>query len=446
VVTLTYFPRLLAPTELESESQTCQTYIPYSLVNSSERISTIMGSMLARRGGNSTTVRVPAFRDQRTNLDQTPHIINGSIVGYGMPFGPSHCGLQVTIQAKNLQEARYLHDQLIPLGPILMALTAATPFFRGFLADVDCRWTRLNQAIDDRTPDEINAGRLHPRWAPNQFYLSKSTFQDETKESAAEGSDTERRLQQGEMDYLLSKHFATILDRAPVALTPSDLQNLESDDINLFDILHSCTYPHVDLKIPSDDGNLGWRLEFRPMEVQPSDFENAAFVIFVQLLARTILHLNLDLYMPIETVKENMDRAHTRDAVNREHFHFRHNIQARNVDTRDDYILMTLDEIMNGCKDLSFLGLVPFVRSYIHEIYVNEPEQHKVQLSKYLDLVSARANGTSLTPATWMRKFVTGHKDYQSDSVVSESVCYDLIKVIDRHSRQGVTVEQSSTL
>jgi glutamate--cysteine ligase catalytic subunit len=426
---MTYFPRLLAP-----KDQSC-TSLPHSLVTSNERIFTIMGSMLARRGGDPPTIQVPIFKDQNTNLDQTPHIDNGSIVGNGVPFGPSHCGLQVTMQAKDLEQARYLHDQLIPLGPILMALTAATPFFRGFLIDIDCRWTRLNQAVDDRTSDEIETARPHSRWAANEFYLSKQAQlqngDDEDPDQTQ--STTKRLLQEGGMDNLLAKHFATILDRAPVAVTPVDLQNLESEDVNLFDILHSCTYPHVDLKIPSNDGKLGWRIEFRPMEVQPTDFGNAAFVIFIQLLARTILHFGLDLCMPIEIVRENMERAHTRDAVQRERFHFRCSIQSRhtvNHATRNEYTMMNLDEIMNGGKDLSFPGLVPLVRSYINEIYIDEPEEYRARLLKYLDLISARADGRSPTPATWMRKFVTEHKDYQSDSLVSESICYDLIRAV----------------
>lgn len=40
----------------------------------------------------------------------------------------------------NVSEARWLYDQLTPITPILLALSAATPIFRGYLADVDSRW------------------------------------------------------------------------------------------------------------------------------------------------------------------------------------------------------------------------------------------------------------------------------------------------------------------
>ena len=55
-------------------------------------------------------------------------------------------------------------------------------------------------------------------------------------------------------------------------------------------------------KPPPHNSGMGWRVEFRPMEVQLTDFENAAYVIFVVLLTRAILSFNLNLYIPISKV------------------------------------------------------------------------------------------------------------------------------------------------
>lgn len=51
------------------------------------------------------------------------------------------------------------------------------------------------------------------------------------------------------------------------------------------------------------------------MEVQPTDAENAAFTVFVVLVTRVILAFDLNLYIPLSKVDENMRRAHARDAV-----------------------------------------------------------------------------------------------------------------------------------
>lgn len=71
-----------------------------------------------------------------------------------MAFGMGCCCLQITFQACNIDEARRLYDHLAPVAPIMLALTAAAPIFRGYLADVDCRWNVIAASVDDRTPEE----------------------------------------------------------------------------------------------------------------------------------------------------------------------------------------------------------------------------------------------------------------------------------------------------
>jgi Glutamate-cysteine ligase len=36
----------------------------------------------------------------------------------------------------------------------MLALSASCPIFRGYLADVDCRWNVIAASVDDRTPEE----------------------------------------------------------------------------------------------------------------------------------------------------------------------------------------------------------------------------------------------------------------------------------------------------
>ena len=52
--------------------------------------------------------------------------------------------------------------------------------------------------------------------------------------------------------------------------------------------------------------------------MQATDAENAAFVVFVVLVTRVILAFDLNLYIPLSKVDENMKRAHSRDAVHKQ--------------------------------------------------------------------------------------------------------------------------------
>jgi glutamate--cysteine ligase catalytic subunit len=107
-------------------------------------------------------------------------------------------------------------------------------------------------------------------------------------------------------------------------------------------------------KPPPPNSPIGWRVEFRSMEVQLTDFENAAFTVFLVLLTRAILSFNLNLYIPITKVRdprqpasagtvqkrrsyvcwrvggdqvdENLKTAHQRDAARTASFFFRDHI------------------------------------------------------------------------------------------------------------------------
>jgi glutamate--cysteine ligase catalytic subunit len=71
------------------------------------------------------------------------------------------------------------------------------------------------------------------------------------------------------------------------------------------------------------DPHIGWRTEFRSMELQLTDFENAAFTAFIVLLTRVILTFDLNLYIPLSRVDANMQRAHSRNAATKGKFFFR---------------------------------------------------------------------------------------------------------------------------
>ena len=43
----------------------------------------------------------------------------------------------------------------LAMTPLMMALSAAAPIYRGFLTDLDCRWTIISQSVDDRTKTEL---------------------------------------------------------------------------------------------------------------------------------------------------------------------------------------------------------------------------------------------------------------------------------------------------
>lgn len=448
-------------------------------------------------------INVPIFRDERTpwpfkdptvnyNLHNWPEdddvrtgaVKENHIYMDAMAFGMGSCCLQITFQAKNIVEGRRLYDQLSPLGPIMLALTAATPIYKGFLVDTDVRWNQISQAVDDRTPEELGEKvsslvmdfdpslTLQPlgnyRWrVPKSRYASNSTYISQDPRLRKEYMDPElvvdqglkQRLIDGGMDDLLATHFAHLFIRDPIVVFAEDLKALDLNKTDHFENLQSTNWQHMRFKPPPHDKDTGWRVEFRPMEIQITDFENAAFSIFLVLVTRAILSFDLNFYIPIPLTTENMETAHARDAVLNRKFHFRNDplphrhVRASNGiasgastpsvqhsrpptpvgSVEDEHSLKSINEIINGQPGGGFPGLIPLVESYLDGL--NADVETRCELARYLDLIRRRASGELWTAARWMREYVRSHPDYQLDSEVSEKICYDLIEAVEAVTR-----------
>lgn len=63
---------------------------------------------------------------------------------------------------------------LLPLTPILAALSASAPIYKGKLADIDMRWTVISQSVDCRTPEERDP--THKNYIPKSRYSSMNHY------------------------------------------------------------------------------------------------------------------------------------------------------------------------------------------------------------------------------------------------------------------------------
>ncbi|KAI8607509.1 glutamate-cysteine ligase-domain-containing protein, partial [Chytriomyces sp. MP71] len=190
-----------APTPLDGASKSL--FIPDEAINPHPRFRTLTANIRERRE-SKVSINVPIYKDINTPspfLEPLPPCMEGfceerksevrrESLSYNiymdcMCFGMGCCCLQVTFQACSVEEARKLYDQLAPLTPIMMALSAGAPIFRGYLADVDCRWNVISASVDDRTKEErgievVAIFRLFDRIASlklnDRFQIPKSRY------------------------------------------------------------------------------------------------------------------------------------------------------------------------------------------------------------------------------------------------------------------------------
>lgn len=490
-LTMTNFPRLgtpqcsdppapsYPPTGVIAESQ----YLPDTIINPHFRFATLTANIRERRGEN-VRIDVPLFKDTNTdpNIDQKlhqkavaafahdhsgehlngaspQHNGNGSGNGTGngtngvghngngcsggedakpynihmdaMGFGMGMCCLQCTFQCCNINEARFFYDQLAVMSPIMLALTAGTPIFKGLLADIDVRWDIISAAVDDRTKVERGEvpGAEKPiaksRYASISTYISPyPTLLPEYNDlDIRTDEDTYNTLTEAGMDAVLARHFAHLFIRDPLVIYSDKIELDDETHSDHFENIQSTNWQTVRFKPPPPGSPIGWRVEFRPMEVQFSDFENAAFVTFTVLLTRIISSFELNLYTPLSLVDKNMQTAHKRDAARQEKFYFRKNITGENNGS-GEYVLLTINEIMNGSAE--FKGIIPLMNVYLASAAIEQ--NTRTVISTYLSFISKRAAGELLTPASWIRQFVTNHPHYNQDSIITEEINYDLVQ------------------
>ncbi|PWN53196.1 GCS-domain-containing protein [Violaceomyces palustris] len=368
-ITLTSFPRLgvndapFTEPHFEPRGEASRSmFLPDQIINPHARFPTLAANIRKRRG-SKVAINVPIFKDERTpspfidpsvpwDRDLFPEdgeakagaALQDHIYMDAMGFGMGCCCLQVTFQACSVQEARTVYDQLTPVAPIMLALTAASPAYRGYLSDVDCRWNVISGAVDDRTPEERgekpldlaghtpSGGLDHAsRRVPKSRYDSVDSYLSLDPANRKEYNDNplpvneairERLMSEG-VDKVLADHLSHLFIRDPIVIFSEMIDQDDESSTDHFENIQSTNWQTMRFKPPPPGGAIGWRVEFRSMEVQITDFENAAFSVFIVLLTRAILSFGLNFYMPISKVDENMKRAQERDSVGRQKFHFR---------------------------------------------------------------------------------------------------------------------------
>jgi glutamate--cysteine ligase catalytic subunit len=453
-------------------------FIPDEAIFPHPRFPTLSANIRKRRGEKVHIAR-PKFIDKHTVIHHSSHGLPKSVeeadnlpyvYADAMAFGMGCCSLQTTFQAKDLGESRHLYDHLAALTPVMLALTAATPILRGWLMDEDCRWDIVSESVDDRTRAErgldhsdqadvrMAGGGVRrlakSRFGPMDCYMCNCKNGQNQESRVSEYNDIPLvydqehfdRLVRSGVDPVLAQHVAHLFARDPLVIFPERIDLDDRANSDHWESLQSTNWQTVRWKPPPSskgvmdtrsEQHIGWRVEFRSMEIQITDFENAAFVVFVVLLSRVILGLELNTYIPISKLDENMRTAHKRGAVLDEKFWFRSNLMPDEVEKNSCWgtntpdvpnphscELMSVHEILTG-KGNYFPGLVPLCRTYLDFIGCDSVTRSKVD--KYLDFICDRASGKLMTNAAWIREFVRTHPDYKFDSRVSQTIAYDLL-------------------
>eukprot|EP01022_Parablepharisma_sp_SALTPOND_P020409 TRINITY_DN371_c0_g1_i1.p2 TRINITY_DN371_c0_g1~~TRINITY_DN371_c0_g1_i1.p2 ORF type:complete len:665 (+),score=68.02 TRINITY_DN371_c0_g1_i1:8120-10114(+) len=418
-------------------------------INPHPRFPTLTRNIRERRG-NKVSIKIPLFIDEFTKIPSVPTEdcpYPGYIYMDSMQFGMGCCCLQLTFAARSINHARYLHDQLLALSPILSALSASSPIYRGHLADIDLRCTVISQGVDDRTEAERNfknPAYVHKsRYSHNSHYISRhESIMPHHNDSPVFQVDPElcKMLHAAGVDERLAYHIASLFVRDPLVVYEKAIELDDTKTTAHFENLQSTNWNSIRFKPPpSIESDIGWRVEFRPMDIQITEYENACLTAIVALLVKLLTEFNVNFIVPMSMCDENMERAHKRNAILEQKFYFRKNVvpcknYKGNMLKKTDFLKscdkepvqkeiveeMTIEEILGGKE--GYIGIFPLISELLEK---EEGDTEKIK--EYMEFLLGRAKGKYRTGAKYIRDFVRNHPEYKKDSMINERINYDLL-------------------
>lgn len=493
-LSLTVFPRMgrekftnLKHAWDHKNSASRSLFLPDEVINRHNRFPTLTVNIRTRRG-EKVAMNVPMYKDVKTAATDTsiyerdwfvPEDLEsaraskpGHIYMDAMGFGMGCSCLQLTFQAPDIDKARYLYDSMVNFAPIFLAATAASPVFKGFLADQDVRWNVIVGAVDDRTPYERSVEPVLPKYntgyggiAPEavssvqrinksrysvvDLYLGGNEFFDGkfNNTDVPINDKVYKRLLKNEkinLDENLARHFAHLFIRDPLVIFKESIEQDNETESEHFENLQSTNWQSLRFKVPSQDAtpnnksSPGWRIEFRPMEVQITDFENAAYSNLIYLLVESLLTFSekINAYIYMSEVWENMETAHHRDAFLKDKFYWKSDFS----DVSGKTELLSINEIFHNEKNGIFATFINPILAYKGNVIKSWTElqsssnKNLVRLYYYLKLISDRASGTLPSLASFFRSFILNHPAYDQTSSVSTKINYDLLHLSYRIS------------
>lgn len=122
-----------------------------------------------------------------------------------------------------MHHARFLYDMFIPFTPIMSALSASSPLYKGKLGDHDLRFEVIEQSVDCRTPQERDKSSEEylpkSRYSPVSHYISNHEyvrhFHNDTKRLPV-CLNAMQILTEAGVDERLAYHVASLFIRAPI--------------------------------------------------------------------------------------------------------------------------------------------------------------------------------------------------------------------------------------
>ena len=160
-------------------------------------------------------------------------------------------------------------------------------FHLRFLTNYDNGKYIWDKSLDDRNQDEIIKEYCSRAYSVRSFVSSQ--YQRFNDVDITTNAQILKNLTDAGLPVGLARHFAHKFSYNELYKETLDSEKSAINKEAIFDNFNRMVWQTVKLKPPSLSKDAFWRVEFRPMSIQPTDFENASFLIFGILLIKSIV-------------------------------------------------------------------------------------------------------------------------------------------------------------
>lgn len=409
--------------EFRSDNKISHSEYIHDIITSNHPRFETLSKFCYSRTGKKPNVLVPIYNDKNTEKDVKDEKYPGFIHQDSFASGMGNGCLQVTTGMECFHLACYIYDQLIPIIPIITALSASSPFFKGKLSNFDNRFQIISQACDERKDEEKDPNSKNyifcSRYSFIYSYLSENQYILDHHNDLPKMPINEEYYEKLRKKFTkrFSTYLCNLLVRDPMVIFDENLKLEDPNDNTHFLNLMSTNWNSLRFKPPSsnDNDNL-YKVEIRPCDLQITPFENAAIVTFVMLYMEILKYYDINFIIPLSKVKENFENSVKIDAVIKEKYYWRTNSINTNyqnsdlvkfcckkntnslpedysdpeLDEKNNIKQLSLEEILNGTKDGVYIGLMKLLISFAKEKFSGSDLE---LILKHLEFLRLRAEG-----------------------------------------------------
>ena len=377
--TLSIPPKLSRLENYENNTYSRSTLISDKLINPHIRFSALTQNIREKRGKK---VHIPV------GVKNHPNTIIKNKIGDAMAFGMGCSCLQITLEAESIYQSLEIFDLLQPFSSLMLLLSSSSPLYEGILKHGNTRWDIISKSVHDGEKSRYDYIPCYMSSKGLKYNDAKITTNNEIYKILID-----LNIPEG-----IALYISHIFSFDPLLVFTDDKYNFKS--------FQSTVWQNLRWKIPSKLSE-SWRVEFRPMELQLTDKENAALILYTVLYTKACLKYKIDYFINASKLLENLSKV---------------------VNCTQLVNIKLWWKINQETKLYNISNIIYDINEKIYRYLDDEYPHLKTFFKQYIEIITKRATGNCPTSGDRLKLQIIKHQEYNWDSILNSDILNDLTR------------------